>query len=455
MAIAASANWPIIPLDSLEATFPFYIELSPELRILAIGPSARRLLSDLRVGDEFAAHFSILRPPVQMSREGLAGIQRSMIVVESASGLQLAGQILVAREIGVLLLASPVLRSAEEMRRSGLSVEHFAPHDRTPDLLFVLQALQTSLASAKRSSHDLELANAALREAVQAKDEFLASVSHELRTPLHTIVACAELLRDDGERDGGAARVSKLASTILSAGNHLVGVVEDLLVASALNSGSAVLEFQPVQVDSLIRGSVALVDELAAAKQITLDLELNTSDSVVWADPFRLRQVLLNLLSNAVKFAPRRGRVVTAATISHGNFVVSVTDDGPGIPEADHERIFTKYSRSQAASARVPGSGLGLYIARSLIRLHSGNLTLVSELGRGSTFTFAIPVRQRQDLEAVPDTRETALSPAESQRACSSSGSLRRATPDCADTCEPAVERCQVHTSGRPNRAFI
>jgi len=401
MAIAASANWPIIPLDSLEATFPFYIALSPELRILAIGPSARRLLSDLRVGDEFAAHFSILRPPVQMSWEGLAGVQRSVIVVESASGLQLAGQILVARE-GLLLLASPVLRSAEEMRRSGLSVEHFAPHDRTPDLLFALQALQTSLASAKRSSHDLGLANAALREANQAKDEFLASVSHELRTPLHTIVACAELFRDDGESNGGAARVSKLASTILSAGNHLVSVVEDLLVASALDSGSAVLEFQPVQVDSLIRGAVALVDELAAAKQITLDLELNTSDSVVWADPFRLRQVLLNLLSNAVKFAPRRGRVVTAATISHGNFVVSVTDDGPGIPEADHERIFTKYSRSQAASARVPGSGLGLYIARSLIRLHSGNLTLVSELGRGSTFTFAIPVRQRQDLEAVP-----------------------------------------------------
>ena len=105
MAIATSAKWPIIPLDSLEATFPFYIELSPELRILAIGPSARRLLSDLRVGDEFAAHFSILRPPVQMSWEGLAGVQRSVIVVESASGLQLAGQILVAREIGVLLLA--------------------------------------------------------------------------------------------------------------------------------------------------------------------------------------------------------------------------------------------------------------------------------------------------------------------------------------------------------------
>ena len=242
--------------------------------------------------------------------------------------------------------------------------------------------------------HDArELAEQATAELVtvsRAKSQFLARMSHELRTPLNAILGFADVLRD---RLAGplTARQLEYVTDISESGRHLLGLVDEVLDLSKVESGTVALDLGPLDVRQAVDDAATMVRERAAVHDIDLRLHVERGVSTVEADSRKVRQVLVNLLANAVKFTPPGGRVaVRAATLAGGGVRVEVEDTGVGIAPDDHERIFEQFEQVAGVGE---GTGLGLPLARRLIELHGGRLWVESEPGRGSTFVFELPDR--------------------------------------------------------------
>lgn len=375
----------------LTSVFPFFIGLDAGLRIRSIGPSTRRMLPELHVGDAFATAFSLRRPRLPLQMDTLVANPRSLFVVQHASGKQLAGQMLAISRERLLFLASPVIESVEALGASNLRAEHFPAHDRTLDLLLLLRSSQVACAEAVRAQTELREANEQLRSANLAKENLVASVSHELRTPLHTILASMDLLAF--EIAPGSSAIQARLMTAQHAGRYLLSLVEDLLDVSALTTKSLRIDIRPVAVRSLLQETIDMLSIQASDKDITLEAALDeVHDETGYVDARRIRQMVTNLLSNALKFSPRGGRVVMAATLDGPDLIVTVTDDGPGISDEAQRRLFTPFSRGETHSS-VAGIGLGLYIARELARLHCGDLVLDRTSDAGTRFRLCIPIR--------------------------------------------------------------
>ena len=228
----------------------------------------------------------------------------------------------------------------------------------------------------------------------QLKSDFLSTVSHELRTPLSGLYGAAVTLQERGERLTGPVR-NELLSTLSEQAEHLVHVVEDVLVASGLESDRLMLVHEPFDAVALTQ---AVVDD-ARVRHNTHRVQLEEVDDVyALADPGRTKQVLENLIENALKYAPH-GLVRVAVERGDGVVVFSVSDEGPGIPPADRERIFEKFYRSDVQmKGGIGGTGLGLYICRELVNRMGGRLWLDSTPGAGSLFLFELPSVSSQKL---------------------------------------------------------
>jgi len=222
----------------------------------------------------------------------------------------------------------------------------------------------------------------------EAKTAFVAIVSHELRTPLTAVLGAARtLLREDVELDADVRR--RLLEMIASEATRLSHVANDVLLASSLDAGDLRLTSTPIDVAELVRDAV---DSLRPRLPQGLDVTVEVDAGVVLADPDRIRQVLVNLLDNAVKYSPDGGAVRVTAE-PNGRFVrVAVADEGIGIERAEQERVFERFYRSDPNLELSPGgTGLGLYIARELVEQMGGRIAVLSEPGRGSTFSFVLP----------------------------------------------------------------
>ena len=225
------------------------------------------------------------------------------------------------------------------------------------------------------------------------KDDFVATASHELRTPLAAIYGAAKTLRREDILD--AEGVENLMGIITTESERLARVVEDILLASHLDSGRLRFAEAPVDVRSLATDVVEAM-QLQLGSGVTLQLDaLPNGLPPVAVDPLKLRRVLLNLLDNAIKYSPEGGTVaLRVMTAADGRLRLEVHDQGLGIPLAEQERIFEKFYRSDPQLARgVGGTGLGLYICRELVQRMGGEIGVESEPGKGSTFTVELPLR--------------------------------------------------------------
>jgi signal transduction histidine kinase len=246
----------------------------------------------------------------------------------------------------------------------------------------------------REKARRLEQANRELARTNQAKTRMVASLSHELRTPLQAILGFTELLLEEVGPDQPAR---PLLENIRTSAEHLVNLVANALDLSRLEEGRLVLHtLDDVEVGDLLRRALHTLTPLAHKREIHLEQDI-PAGLKARLDPLRIFQVVLNLLANAVKFTPAGGRAGVRARQEGGVLVIEVWDTGPGIPEADRERIFRPYE--QGAEARE-GSGLGLPIAQHLVRLHGGRLELESVLGQGSTFRALLPVSGRPETSA-------------------------------------------------------
>jgi len=245
----------------------------------------------------------------------------------------------------------------------------------------------------------LQVANLELREAGQLKSQFLANMSHELRTPLNSIIGFSELLLSRPP-EGLESPHSRFLGHIHSSGRQLLELINDILDLAKIEVGRMELQPATVQVDTLVRGVVAIARGNLKPREATIETVLPSPPVTMVADPARLKQILYNLLSNAIKFSPEASPVritVRALDAEQSPFgctavLFSVSDHGIGI-EPRHQRvIFEEFRQVDGSSHRLyEGAGLGLALVKRFVELHKGVITLDSEPGRGSTFTVVLP----------------------------------------------------------------
>jgi diguanylate cyclase (GGDEF)-like protein len=239
------------------------------------------------------------------------------------------------------------------------------------------------------------------------KDEFLANTSHELRTPLNGIIGIAEALVDDNAEELGPRVLSQL-QMIAQSGRRLSNLVNDILDFSRMRHKGFDLRLRSINVVNLANSVVSMTLPLARKKNLQVFCELNENLSRVAADEERLEQVLYNLIGNAIKFT-LQGHVRISAYEENNSVYITVADTGIGIPESELVNIFDSFSQVKGDATReFEGTGLGLAVTKNLVELHGGTLTVKSTLGKGSEFTFNLPIAQsdlEQDEYRPNDTR--------------------------------------------------
>jgi len=252
-----------------------------------------------------------------------------------------------------------------------------------------------SLGHSPTHKAELEEKGRQLEVASQHKSEFLANMSHELRTPLNAIIGFSEVLTERmfGELN---EKQEEYLKDIYASGTHLLSLINDILDLSKIEAGRMELELTDFHLPTALDNAVTLVRERAGRRSITLRVTVDDRLSEVRADERKIRQVVLNLLSNAIKFTPEGGRIEVRAASGDGFVEVSVSDTGVGIAPADQEAVFEEFRQAGTSAAKQEGTGLGLALCRKFVELHGGEIRVQSEVGRGSTFTFTIPVRRAE-----------------------------------------------------------
>jgi signal transduction histidine kinase len=223
----------------------------------------------------------------------------------------------------------------------------------------------------------------------------VATVSHELRTPLGFIKGYAtSLLREDANWDEDTRR--EFLTIIDEETDRLKELIDNLLDSSRLQSGTLRMEFQPVRIDTMLKDLT--LRALSFDEDLNIEVNLETSPLKVQADPTRLGQVFDNLISNAVKYAPDSTVNITLST--HDDHAhIEFSDQGPGIPAEDLPNIFTRFFRVPNQNRSIRGSGLGLFICRSIIHAHQGEIIAESNYGEGTTFHIYLPTMNHKSGE--------------------------------------------------------
>ena len=244
----------------------------------------------------------------------------------------------------------------------------------------------------EESNRELNEANAKLRELSAMKEEFLALTTHDLRSPL-TVISGVINFFTSGRLGELTPEQKNMVAMMERNTQNLIELVNDLLDASKLESGTMRLDATSISLRGLIDELREQMQPLATEKEIALEEEIPEDLPHLRADRAKLRRVLVNLVSNALKFTPKGGRVRVTAAREGGMVRASVSDTGVGIPPEDVRDIFDKYAQARSRAARSEkGTGLGLYITRQLVELHGGKIGVQSEVGKGSTFSFTIPI---------------------------------------------------------------
>ncbi|MGD9147981.1 MAG: ATP-binding protein, partial [Anaerolineae bacterium] len=270
-------------------------------------------------------------------------------------------------------------------------------------------SLEGALRRLTEQSQQLQIANEEIRAFSRTLEdkvedrtyelrEFVAMVAHDLRNPLTVISGYAEILQEE-PTPASHVRQDRAVNTIASNVDHMLHLTDDLLELSRLRSGTIEFDMEPLPIEMVIEEVCTSFEPQMAVKRLGLKLELPPELPLVWGDHLRLTQVLNNLVSNAYNYTPS-GAIIVAAQPDDGLVEISVSDTGIGIPEDEQRRLFTHFFRGEHELVRSQrGTGLGLSIAHSIVQAHGGNIWAESQVGKGSTFRFTLPVAQNQPAD--------------------------------------------------------
>ncbi len=254
----------------------------------------------------------------------------------------------------------------------------------------------TDTTERKRTEEDLLKAKIAAENSNRTKSEFLATMSHELRTPLNSIIGFSEVL-SEGYFGQINDKQAKYLKNIFNSGKHLLNIINNILDISKVESGKMHLYKEKIYVKDIVDEMISAMQHLAASKEIVLKLRTSSKFGAVQADKAKLRQILYNLIGNAIKFTEIGGSVTIGTSEDDEMVYISVTDTGIGIPANDLIKLFKPFTQLDSSCARqYEGTGLGLALAKELAELHGGTIYVESESGKGSTFTLALPLKEKR-----------------------------------------------------------
>jgi signal transduction histidine kinase len=240
--------------------------------------------------------------------------------------------------------------------------------------------------------------------------EFVATVSHELRTPLAVIRSAADNLADGVVND--EARIRQYGQLVRSEGLRLTDLVEQILEFAGLQSGQRTMTARPVAMSVLLREVAAAAEPIARPDGIAIELDVADNLPLVTGDEAALRRVFQNLIGNAMKYGAGGRWIGVRASLAGGHLDVSVTDRGMGIPAAEQAKIFDPFYRApDVVAAQIQGAGLGLSLVKRIVEAHSGQITLKSAPGEGSTFTVSLPILKGDLAEEHDEVTHAAAQP--------------------------------------------
>jgi PAS domain S-box-containing protein len=304
-------------------------------------------------------------------------------------------------EVGAVLRASPTqsaLAVPLKVRGQVIGALDFYETDRARDWsaedIAMVETVANQVALAvenARAYEELQKTAEQLEEMDRLKTQFLANMSHELRTPLNSIIGFSRVILKGIDGPITEQQRTDLTS-IYNNGQHLLGMINDILDISKIEAGKMELVFEPVDVQQIISGVVSTAVALVKDKPIELRQEVDPTLPIIRADGTRVRQVVLNLLSNAAKFT-EEGEITLRAWADEDQITISVKDTGIGISPENQTTIFEEFRQVDASTTRrTGGTGLGLAISRHFVEMHNGRIWVESEPGVGSTFTFTLPM---------------------------------------------------------------
>ena len=290
-------------------------------------------------------------------------------------------------------LAVPLLR--EDQIIGGLVVRRKSSGEFRPEVIELLKTFATQSVLAIQNARlfrEIEEKSREIEAANRHKSEFLANMSHELRTPLNAIIGFSEVLQERlfGELN---EKQAEYTDDILTSGRHLLSLINEILDLSKVEAGRMELELATFDLPLAIDNARTFVRERATKHGINLDVKVDERLGDFVGDERKIKQILLNLLSNAVKFTPEGGRIGISARQVDGSVEISVSDTGIGIAPQDQPKIFEEFRQVGSDYAhKSEGTGLGLTLAKKFVELHGGRIWVESEVGKGSTFTFTLPI---------------------------------------------------------------
>jgi signal transduction histidine kinase len=348
-----------------------------------IGEALPQALREVRYrkGEGAIGRTAITREPVQVADITIQGMYESRVrdtLIES--GVR-------------AVLAVPMIH---QNRLIGcLGVTRKRPGQFPTETIELLRTFATQSALAIQNArlfHEIEEKSRQLELASRHKSEFLANMSHELRTPLNAVLGFSEVLRERMFGDLNDKQDEYL-NDIHASGQHLLSLINDILDLSKIEAGRMELEVTDFYLPAALDNALTLLRERAGRRGIVLHAGIDDRIEHIRGDERKIKQVLLNLLSNAIKFTPEGGRIEVRVALRDGGVEVSVRDTGVGIAPEDQGTIFEEFRQVGTAAKKVEGTGLGLALSRKFVELHGGRISVESQVGVGSTFTFTIPKR--------------------------------------------------------------
>jgi signal transduction histidine kinase len=320
----------------------------------------------------------------------------SAVVYLPDSAVAVSGVVIEPSVLAIAVAACAVLIMA--MGLIGALVDHHLAARASGEaerLRAHVEALEITQRELEATSANLTAALVTADAANRTKSQFLAAMSHELRTPLNAVIGFSEMLTMEVFGPLGSARYRDYARDIHGSGRHLLALINDILDLSRLDAGRVDLAEDDVDVADLVAGTLRMMQGQAMEADVGISREFEARLPMIRADKRRIQQVLLNLVSNAIKFTPKGGKVTVSAFHAGSELAISVNDTGIGIAAADIPKAFELFRQIDSQlSRKYEGTGLGLPLARQLMELHDGRLTLESEVNAGTTVTMFLPAQR-------------------------------------------------------------